>query len=256
MPSQDPDTELLLEPLKRVRAFERLLAGSATRRELQDELDVSRATLHRVATFLTDEELAEETDEGLTLTAMGREVATAAVEYVERVGTAGKLAPLLNEIDLEALPSPLDPELLSDARVVRPKSGQPGRPAQRIVDAVEDADRIRGLAPVVMPIYVEAFHREILDGMDTELILAPDVIEGLDEAYADKFQEALGTGRLDVSVVDELPLGLYITPETVGIAGYDADDVLQIVVESQSSDVRSWAESIYEAYRSSATPLN
>lgn len=255
MPADEVDTEVLLEPLKRVRALERLLEGPATRGELQDELDVSRATLHRVATFLKDEELAETTGDDLTLTTVGREVATAAVEYAERVGTARQLAPLLNELDLDALPVPMDPQLLADADVVLPKPGQPGRPAQRIADAVEGADRIYGIAPVVLPIYVEAFHRGILDGMETELVLATDVIEGLDETYADKLQEALETGRLDVYVVDDLPLGLYVTPETVGIVGYDEDDVLQIVVESPSEAVRTWADEVYEAYRSGATAL-
>jgi predicted transcriptional regulator len=255
MPTDDVDSELLLEPLKRVQALERLLEGPATRGELQDELDVSRATLHRVATFLEDEEMAEEADDGLSLTTVGHEVANAAVEYEERVGTARQLAPLLNEFDLEALPVPLDPEVLSDADVVRPKPGQPGRPAQQVVDAVDGAERIRGLAPVVIPIYVEAYHREILDGTEVELVFAPDVIEGLEETYIDKFGEALETGRLDVSVTEEVPLGLYITPEKVGIAGYDADDVLQIVVESRSEAVREWAEAVFEAYRVEATPL-
>lgn len=255
MPADEVDLEVLLEPLKRVRALERLLAGPATRGELQDELDVSRATLHRVATFLQEEELAEAVDEGLALTTVGRAVANAAIEYEERVATARKLAPLLNAIHPDGLPVPLDPQLLSDADVVLPKPGQPGRPAQRIVDAVEGADRIRGTAPVVLPIYVEAFHREILDGMETELVLATDVIEGLDEAYAEKFQEALATGRLDVYVVDDLPFGLYVTPDIVGIVGYDDEDVLKIVVESRSEAIRSWAEEVYEAFRSGATAL-
>lgn len=255
MPADDVDPDVLQEPLKRVGALERLLEGPATRGELQDELDVSRATLHRVATFLEDEELAVETDGGLALTTVGREVANAAVTYAERVGTARQLAPLLNAIDLDDLPSRLDPELLADAEVVRPKPGQPGRPAQRVADAVEGADHVRGLAPVVLPIYVEAFHREILDGMETDLVLATDVIDGLDEAYADKFEEALGTGRLDVAVADDLPFGLYITPEMAGVVGYDENDVLQVVVESRSEAVREWAEAVYEAYRSAARSL-
>lgn len=255
MPADEVDPDLLLEPLKRVRAFQRLLEGPATRAELQEELDVSRATLHRVATFLREEDLAAESDDGLALTTVGREVATAAVRYADRVGTASQLAPLLNEIDLDALPAPLDPKRLADAEVVRPKPGQPGRPAQRVVDAVEGADRVRGLAPVVLPIYVEAFYREILDGTETELVLAPDVIDGLDETYTDRFREALETGRLDVHVVDELPFGLYITPRMVGVVGYDEDDVVQVVVESRSDAVREWAEEVYDAYRSAATPF-
>lgn len=255
MPASQVDQEVLTEPLKRVDAFDRLLEGPASRGELQEELDVSRATLHRVATFLQEEEFAVETDAGLELTAVGREVAAAATGYAERVGAARRLSPLLNEVDLDALPVPLDVELLADARVVLPKPGQPGRPAQRVVDAVEETERIRGFAPVVLPIYVEAFHREILDGMETELVVAPDVIDGLDETYTDKFREAIETERLDVFVHEDVPLGLYVTAEMVGIVGYDEDDVVRIVVESDDEALRSWAEEVFERYREDATPM-
>lgn len=255
MPPDEVDQEVLLEPLKRVGAFRRLREGPASRAELQEELGVSRATLHRVATFLQEEGFAVESDEGLELTPVGQETADAATEYEERVGTARRLAPLLNALDLDALPVPLDVELLSDVDVELPKPGQPGRPAQRVVDAVEDADRVRGIAPVVLPIYVEAFYREILDGLETELVIAPDVVDGLDEAYTDKFQEALETGRLDVYVHEDVPVGLYLTADVVGLVGYDGADVLQVVVEANDEALREWAEETYEHYRSESMSL-
>lgn len=254
MPRDEVATAVLLEPLKRVGALRRLREGPASRGELQDELDVSRATLHRIATFLDEEGLAVETDGDLALTTVGREVAAAAAAYEQRVGTARRLAPLLNEVDLDALPVGLDVTLLDEAEVVRPKPGQPGLPSQRVVDAVERAGRVRGLAPVVLPIYVEAFHRAILDGMATELVFAPDAVEGLDESYAEKFHEALATDRLDVFVHEAVPFGLYLTPERVGIAGHDGDGVVQIVVEGDDEALRSWAERVYRHYRDDATP--
>lgn len=249
------ETEVLLEPLKRVEAFERLRDGAATRGELQAELDVSRATLHRIATFLREEGLAVETDDGLELTPVGQEVADAATAYAERVAAARRLAPLLNEVEPGALPVPVGPELLADADVVLPQPGHPGRPARRVVAAAEDAEWVRALVPVLLPIYVEAFHREITAGMEAKLVFEPDVLDGLDETYTDKFQDALETGRLDVTVHETLPFGLYLTPEVAGVVGYDDDDVLRIVVEGDDEPLRSWAEETYEHYRSEAAEL-
>lgn len=254
--SSEGNEEFVLEPVKRAAVFEALIGDQRTRSELEDRLDVSPATLHRIVTFLTEEDLAVETGDGLELTSVGRLVAEEVTGYVDRMTTARKLAPLFNTTDLAALPTEPDLELFRDARVALPKPGQPQRPAQRVVDLIEDAERVRGLGPVVLPIYVEAFHREIVDGMATELVIDPNVAGGLEESYADQFAEALATGNLDMWLHEGLPFGLVLTPETVGLIGYDEDDVLRIFVESDDDRLRAWAEEIFESYRDEGTPLD
>lgn len=249
------DGEFVLEPVRRAGVFEELLVGPRTRSELGEQLDVSRATLHRIAQFLKDNDLARETDEGLELTTLGRVVATAVTDYVDRATEARRLSPLLNVVDPSSAAVEFDLSLFEDATVTLPKPGQPGRPAQRVVDIVEDAEWVRGFGPVVIPIYVEVFHREILDGMSTELIVAPDVVEGLERAYAEKFAEAAETGRLDMWRHDDLPFGLFITPTVVGVAGYDDDDVLRVVVDGEGDRLKEWAEDVFETYRDDARPM-
>jgi predicted transcriptional regulator len=247
--------EFALEPVKRVAVFEALLGGTPTRTELGEQLDVSRATLHRIVSFLTEADLAVETDDGLALTSHGRLVGEEVTGYVDRVTTARELEPLVSAVDLSALPAEFDLALFRNAQVVLPKPGQPQRPAQRIVELVEGADRVRGLGPVVLPVFVELFHREILDGMTVEMVIEPDVVEGLEEAYAEQFDAATATGNLDVGLHDALPFGLVLTADAVGLIGYDEDDVLRAVVESEDDDLRAWATTLFETYRESATSL-
>ena len=245
------DEEFVLEPVKRAGVFERLLEGSASRKELEKALDVSRATLHRIVTFLGEHDLVVE-DDDVSLTPLGRIVAREVTGYVDRMDAAGKLAPLLNESDFEAVSTPLDLSLLEDARVTLPKSGQPQLPAQRVVDIVDDAAFVRGFGPVVMPIYVDVFHRRITDGMQAELLVEPDVMEGLEGPYQEALAESLSSGNLDIAIHDALPFGLVITDSVVGLLGYDHDDVLRIFVEADGAGLREWADAVYEEYREEA----
>lgn len=255
MTNDRAEESFLLEPVKRVAVFEALLAGPSTRSDLGEELDVSRATLHRIVTFLDDEALIEERDGTLSLTSLGEVVAGEVTSYVDRMSTARNLAPLLNGIDLDAVPATFDLALFEDARATRPKPGQPQRPAQRVVEMVEEADHVKGFGPVLLPIYVEVFHREILDGTETELLIEPDVVEGLEGVYAEKFEEALETGDLAISVHEHLPFGLVLTPDAVGLLGYDEEEFLRILVESTDETLREWAEDVFNQYAAEATAL-
>lgn len=251
MTQDGTDEEFVLEPVKRVRVFESLLTGDATRSELGEELGVSRATLHRIVTFLRENDLVVE-DDVVQLTPLGRTVAREVTGYVDRMETASDLAPLLNESDFESLPEPLDLAWLDDATVTLPKPGQPQRPAQRVVDLVDEAESVKGFGPVVMPIYVEVFHRRITGGMAAELVVEPDVMDGLEGPYQDALVESLASGNLDIAIHEELPFGLLITESVVGLLGYDNDDVLRIFVEGQHDELNRWAESIYDSYREEA----
>lgn len=255
MPGDEVDEEFVRKPVQRAALFVALREGPATRAELAERLDVSSATLHRIVRFLDGHDLAVETDEGLELTPLGEVVAATVADYVEGMTTASRLAPLINGIDPAGLPEPFDLSLFADASVTLPAPSQPNMPAQRFVEILEGADSIRGLGPVVLPIYVEVFHREILEGMDAELVIEPTVLAGLEEGYAEPLADALATGQLSISIHDDLPFGLFVTPGMAGILGYDREDVLRILVEGTGEDLRAWAEAVYEHYRAAADPL-
>jgi predicted transcriptional regulator len=249
------DAEFVLEPVRRAAALEHLLSETASRSELQDHLDVSRATLHRIVTFLRDNDLLVETDDGLELTTLGELVGEEVTGYVDRMETARQLAPLLNGMDTGALAEPLSLDLFEDVSVTRPGPGRPQRPAQRVVELVEHSDSIRGFSPVVMPIYVEVFDREIRAGTETQMIVEPSVLAGLEEEYTGQLEGSMATGNLELLVHERLPFGMFLTPETVALLGYDDDGVLRVLVEGGGDRLRAWAEAVYESVRADADPV-
>jgi predicted transcriptional regulator len=253
--AETPDEKLLIEPVRRVAAFERLADGPTTRADLQEELDVSRATLHRVVTTLVDADLAVERDGEVALTPFGAEVADAVVDYADSVGTAERVAPLLNSVEPEALPVPMSAEVFAGADVLRPAPNQPQRPVQRVLSAVRAADTMRTMAPVVLPAYVDAVYEAIMDGTSCELVLETGAVDVVTDTYDERFASATATSQLDVLVHDQIPFGLLLTDESVCVVAYDDESVLQAAVAGDDDRLRSWAEDCYDHYRSAAEPL-
>jgi predicted transcriptional regulator len=253
--SGTPDEKLLIEPVRRVAAFERLADGPTTRADLQDELDVSRATLHRVVTDLVDADLAVERDGDVVLTPLGTEVADAVVDYADRVGAAERVAPLLNNVEPEELPIPMSARVFAEADVLRPAPSQPQRPVQRVLSAVRSADSMRAMAPVVLPAYVDVVYEAILDGASCELVLETGALDVVTDTYDERFASATATSQLDVLVHDQVPFGLLLTDESVCVVAYDEEGVLQAAVAGDDDRLRSWAESCYDHYSSAAGPL-
>lgn len=249
------DEEFVLEPVRRATVFEALLTEPRTRSDLQEKVGVSRATLHRIVKFLEDTDLAQETDDGIVLTSLGQVVAQAVTEYVDRVTEARRLSPLLNLVNLSSDHFELDLSLLADTTVTLPQPGQPQRPAHRVVELVEDAEWAWGFGPVVLPIYVDVFHRKILDGMHTRLVVEPDVITGLEQSYAEKFTEASETGNLEMRIHDDLPFGLLITHDAVAIIGYDEDGFIRVIVDGDRDRLQTWADDVFESYFDNARAL-
>lgn len=245
-----PDEKFLLEPITRAPVLRRLARGPAPRGDLEDELGIPKATMHRIVSYLTEAGLVEERDGSLALTRSGRVVADAVAGYVERLRAVHRLEPLLNSID-EGADIELDVTLFADATVTRRKPGQPQLPVQRVVDFVERADAVRALAPVLLPIYVEVFHRRVLDGMAAELVLDGAVVDGLRTEYPDQLAEVVATGRVSIYEHDGLPLGLVLADGHVLLTG-----MARIAVETDATAAVTWAEEVYTTYRSRAEPVD
>lgn len=248
--TNDLDEPFLVEPIRRARALGRLSQGPAKREELGDELDVSKATLHRIVKGFADAGFVRETDAGVELTGAGREAAAAVERYRDRMATIERLEPLLN-----GLPTSLEFELgwFADAEVVTPTAGHPQRPVQRVVDFLKEASSLRATSAVVLPIYVEVLSREIEAGKDTELVVAPAVIETLRTEYPERFAEALESGTLEVVVHDDIEVGLAIDDGRALIVGA-REGVTEVVVVTERPAALDWIETVYEQYRATGEP--
>lgn len=108
----------------------------------------------------------------------------------------------------------------------------------------------------VAPTYMDEFHHRILDGMETEIIDSPEVAEDIMDNYPEKCVQVCVSEYFTHWLHDNLPFGLVIFDDRIGIGVRDADSRMpQAFVDTDSPVAREWAEAVYESYKEESIRL-
>jgi len=251
----DADTALLTELVRRAPVFEALREEALDRRDLQDRLDCSKPTVHRIVTSLGEKGLVRRENGEFELTPLGATIAEPLGRFEGEVEAAIALRPVLARLLEE--PIPFDLTAVADARVTRAEPGDPYKPVNRFASLVADSDTLRGFDTTTLaPIHVESIHRRICDGMTTEIVYHPAAITDILTTDPDRGTEALDSGNLSLWTHEDLPCGLAVFDDRVGIGGYDEETgMLSVFVDTDDPDAREWALALFEHYKQEADPL-
>lgn len=255
MPARSKDPDLLIDLIRRSPLLEELQQDTLDRDELQGRLDVSRATCHRHTRTLDELGVIERVDGRFQLTEAGRLLTDALTTFKRDARSALQLAPTLDAVG--GAPIEIDAEAFAGATVTSAERGDPYSPVARFVALVQETETLRGLdVDAIAPLYMDEIQRRIVDGMNTEDITHPGAVKDSLDGYPDKCMEACASGYLTVRLHDDLPFGLAIFDDRVGIGVCERDTRnLRVFVDTDSSAVREWAEAVYEVYESEAILL-
>lgn len=250
---EDPD--LLIDLIRRSPLLEELQQGALDRGELQDRLGVSRATCHRHTRTLDEFGVIERVDSHFQLTEAGRLLTDALTTFKRDARSAIQLAPVLDAVG--DAPVEIDSEAFADATVTSAERGDPYSPVARFIALVRETETLRGLdVDAIAPLYMDEIQKRIVDGMETEDITHPGAVKDSLDGYPDKCIEACASGYLTVQLYDDLPFGLAIFDNRIGIGVCERETRnIRVFVDTDSSAVREWAESVYEVYESEAILL-
>jgi predicted transcriptional regulator len=249
------DTDLLGDVVRHGPVLEALRGGAMDRREIEDALGVSRATSHRFTQWLGEQGFVEKADGRFRLTGHGQAVADEVLRFEANVRTAGRLAPLLDAVCDDHQEFVVEPFV--DATVTVAEPDDPYAPVERFVSLVTDSETFRGFNTTHMaPLVLGEFHRRVLGGTDAEMIYLPRTADTLLETYPRRAAEALERGDLALRTRDDLPYGLALLDDRVGIGGYDdATGQMHVFVDTDSPIAREWAERVYASVRADSAPL-
>lgn len=233
-----------------------LRRGPRSKRELVDEVSVSRSTVSRAVRALESFGFVDRDGE-VTLTLQGRLALDAYEEFADAIDALDKAGGVLEALSAETT---FDVRLLRGATVVQPGRVSPQRPYVSYQHLVEDAEAVRTFAPVVLEEDVPILRDRIVEnGVDVDLTVAPDALEELVSGHADAVEAALDSGHLTVRRATEtLAYGLVLVeqPErTVACALVYANNGIAGTIYNDSPDAVRWAEGVYERVRSEARPL-
>jgi predicted transcriptional regulator len=250
------DTDLLGDIVRHGPVLEALRDEPLDRREIEERLDVSRATSHRFTRWLDEQGFVEKIDGRSQLTGRGEAVADEVLRFEANVRTVHRMAPLLDIICEDHQEFVVEPFV--DATVTIAEPDDPYQPVERFISLVGESEIFRGFNTTHMaPLVLGEFHQRVFDGTDTEMIYLPHIVEKLFETYPTQATGAIESGHLTLRTRDDLPYGLAIFDERVGIGGYDeSTGMMQVFVDTDSPIAREWAERVYASVRADSKPLD
>lgn len=246
----DTSTAFVKEAMLRGELLELLQEEPRNARELTDQLNMSRSTVHRVTETLGDLGLVEKPGERFEITGLGAVVAAELEETREHVETAKQLEPFLNTIDTASVDIPL--ERFSDVHVTRSRRRQAHVGVKRIIELIEETDSLRMFSSIISPLYVDVALREILDGTEITVVFDREVVEIIASRYAEEAREALDTDRFHVYAAADVPFELFLFDDRMGMAAHDDSGIARAFVESTSPEARDWAEDLYREHAAAA----
>lgn len=227
--------------------------GPARPSELRDELEVSRATVHRNLAALGDRGWVRQDDDGYHATTAGLLVHDRFEEFSAAIDTVDRFERLLEEIPAAGVP-PL--ELLATADLVSAAQDKPHAPVMRYVEELTaaDTDFVHGLSPVRSEMF-DFGHEQLLEaGVETDLLLPAHVYEAEREDAGGTFEETLTLEGFSLYVLEDDPgYGLTVTADRAFVGGYGPDNQLVALAYSTDDAFVDWANDAFESLRSNAS---
>lgn len=257
----DFDDEILETALHRKDALEFLTEGPRSRRSIQEALDVSKATRHRILRTFEDEGLLRRSGDAYELTEYGRVVGDAVGAFDATVRTAQRIRPLLEAFGEADLAYDLDH--FADVTVTSAHPDDPTRPVHRYLELFEGTSLVRTVARTsfVPPLYLEEiFDRFFEDDDKRGVVVYPKT--AVENRYADYPDIHRKVAREDqplrYRVYDRAPFGLTIYDrDHVGLRAYDREtNTLLLFADTDDPEAVAWAEDVFERYYDESKPLS
>jgi len=246
--------EVIRTVVKRAELLDRLAEGSVSKRNLRDDLGVSRSTVYKAVRELERTNLVEEADAGPRLTLAGRLLADRYRSFAGVVADVVGHGPILDPIPHDA---PLTTAVLDGGDHVLAERHAPNRPIAHVDTMVRDADRVVGFSPVVLPQYVDLFHEQLVSGeLTAELVLESPVVDYLQSNHVDRIGEAMATGRLTLWETDAtLPFGLVVGDDGLALIVYEENGELRGLFRNDAPAALDWGREVFERFRADATEV-
>lgn len=252
------DEGILETAVARREALAALADGPRHRRELQEELDVSKTTCHRIVRTFDENGLLRRTDRGYELSEKGYRLETYVNEFYRKVRATFLLDPLVTVF--EETDVAFDVEAFADARVTRPDPDDPTLPLSREFELFREADSfsvIDGNQHVPMLYLERLFEIGIERGMRGEHIAPKSVIEKRLSAFPEVHRKhSDAEAKLKYRVCEGPPFGLTLYGrEHVVVRAYDDETgSIELLVDTDDRDAVAWAADVVDRYRERADP--
>ncbi|MFC7228016.1 DUF1724 domain-containing protein [Salinirubellus salinus] len=249
----ESDPHLLLD---RAPMLEATRGDSLDRSQLQDELDISRATAYRRTSTLTEHGMLEKTPAGYQTTGSGRAVLEAVEQFKRSLAAIDKLEPLLAQLSAPELTRNVHLFADADLHVARPQN--PNEPIEPWLEHFDEFDYARSLVVAGCPPKVtELGIKHAQNGVDFEAICTPLALQADQNASEEAFETIANADAPALYTHPALPFTMGIIDDVVIIGGFDDETSLPVAsLTTENPEARRWAEDLYRRCKRDAEELD
>lgn len=249
------EIEFLARSEHRVEVLSALAEGPHSRADLRVMTGASSSTIRRTLNEFEDRCWIERIEHRYEATPLGTFVAEGLMALLGRMETERTLRDVWRWLPIAEIE--FDIELFADAVVTVPEFGSPDRIVSRFAELVEKTETLRGFTPTTVNSDMDVLFRNAIDGMETELVWPPGLIETVLTSHPEQASAAIASGHLTVLLNDDIPCSCAIFDDRVGVAGYDHETGhMRVAIDTDAPEARRWAENLYQLYRRDARPLD
>lgn len=250
--------EFLARSKNRVTVLEVLAGGAMEQYDLEDATGVTRPTLSRILDDFESRGWTVSSGRRYELTQLGGYITEEFTDFLGRMRVDGKLGDVVQWLPNQEFD--FDLACLTTAEVVHPQKTDASAPTTHIVRRLEAADRVQVMSYTLLP---EAFRvcreKAVHGNQELEVVFDTETIATLatDQRNIDQAREMLETGRVAFYQSQRpVPYVLVIPDDEVVVVCLTGEDgEPRAVIDTDDETVRAWAQSIFEAFRDDALPL-
>lgn len=249
------DIEFLARSEHRVNALGALAASPQSRDDLRVVIGASNATVGRLLSEFDKRTWIKRDGHRYELTPLGEFIANGFFDLVERFATERSIRDIW-----QWFPTDLGftIEMFSGATVTLQDERNPYCPNSRYAELVNASESLREMGTIP---HKEENVRMVLEravaGMRVELLFPGEILTYMLGVAPDLTRAALKSGNLVPLVHDYLPGGFWIFDGQVGTCCRDDKTGLsRAVIDTSTIGAQAHAQSLYDSYRSEATPFD
>lgn len=227
--------------------------------ELVEALGVSRSTVDRAVTDLVRAELIRELGKKYEPTHAGELALDIYREYTGATDALGSALPLLATLPDDA---PIGTELIEGSSVALADPHAPEAALEGVISRLDEADTLRGFAPVVKTNYVSMLYDQVrTGGLTVEIIVESGTFDPLLSVATTREEMVAFLENPAVSVYEtdeSLPYALWLLEgpsfQRTGVTVHENGAIVGVLTNDRSEAVQS-SRNLYQRIRGDATPL-
>jgi len=234
---------------KRYAFLSALAEQPQSSRQLEEQLGVSRATVHRATKKLVEIGIVEEQGRTFTLTPLGNVALISAKQSWTALAVGADMEPILRNVDSELLLENI--HRFEGSEILVRDNPEPLTIENRIVQSINQSDTMKRVT------HWRVWTRDVLntivtnveEGMSYELILPISEWDYLDEGFEDEVERLSSLDSLSVFVNDELPFSFYFLEDFVQIPAFDERGNIVALAECSNQEATDWTDFVFSGLK-------